>query len=135
MNFTYYYFCECGYNQVAHVKEGQTLYRCSTCFNIEAKESQEEFLLECMVCGQKEPITGDVDFSTKRTCSKCQTHGKVGLFQDKQFQLHTIMNIDETCNNCQKKRLREMHEEEVCPFCFSTLKNKMSNFWETEEKE
>ena len=135
MNFTYYYYCECGYNHVAHVKEGQTLYRCSSCFNIEGKESQEEFLLECRVCGQKETITGDIDFSQKRTCSKCHTQGKVGLFQDKQFQLHTVMTIDETCSTCRKKRLCELIEEEPCPFCFKTLKTRMSNYWEAGEKE
>jgi len=137
MNFTYYYFCtteDCGYNQAVHLKDGEKVYHCLSCFNIEARESQDEFSLECQGCGHSEKLQGDVDFGKERSCSHCHLTGHVGLEENALFVLHQQETELQMCSKCKRSPLVPSPEFVQCPFCFEGMKVKMSNFWEDKEK-
>lgn len=134
MNFTYYYFCSCGYDKVVHVHENQKIYHCATCFNIEGKESQDDFFIECQVCGETKQLQGDVSFGEEMVCSSCAVKGSIGLDESHQFLLQQKANSAETCSQCRKNNWQELADDIPCPFCFQLLKVKMSDYWEDEKK-
>ena len=134
MNYTYYYSCneECGYNQAVHIYTNEKPYQCMSCFNIQGKESQDDFALKCQVCGSIETIHGDISFDEEKTCENCHVSGNIGLSEAEQFILIQEITSIPTCSKCKKTSLRELIEEAACPFCFKSMEAELSAFWEDE---
>jgi len=135
MNYTYYYSCdeECGYRQVAHIHTNEKVYQCMSCFNIEGKESQDDFALKCQVCGKSETIYGDVMFNEEKTCENCHMTGKIGFTENEQFLLIQEISVLPACTRCYKPGLQELIEEATCPMCYKPLQAELSAFWEDED--
>lgn len=141
MNYTYYYFCDneedksIHYEQAVHVHDNEKMYQCTKCSNIEVKNCQDEYSIECQICGNQEKIHGTVSFKNEVICLSCGVKGKVGLDKEEQFILNLTKKMEEPCSRCHKRSLTEMQEEIPCPRCFKPLKIKMSTYWEKRETE
>lgn len=144
VNFTYYFYCdhddECGFTKTVHQYDDEVVLQCEKCRHIDAKTTAQVYHLECVACGKKQTLTGDVSFDPRyqERCSSCGLCGEIGFEKGENILLILGSELKATtpCNQCKQDEWVELVDTNfTCPFCLKELKQKMSMVWDEKKDE